>query len=229
MKTLHKIVILLFFYSFQNANAQNCFCPKDSFLNELISCDTVLLKGKSKVYYQFNCDSSWLTFENSKGEKSVLFYLDSELIDLTYKLGWHVWKDYDETVLFVARETSGLPTTLYYSLYNKNTQNIRTFSHVVYDCYDSLCDFILYFPDSTYNYLNLYMFNSSKEYKIDLPKNLLYESFQQYFGLFMYIENLFEEPTINGNVYTFPYTYFDKENSIEKKGEISIDLKKYSR
>ena len=73
------------------------------------------------------------------------------------------------------------------------------------------------------------MFKSAKEYKIDLPKNLLDESFQQYFGLFPYVENLFEQPTIKDNVYTFSYTYFDKESNTEKQGEISIDMKKYSR
>ncbi len=230
MKTRRIIIYLLFIIVFQNANGQNCGCQKDSFLNDLISCDTIGLKGNSKVYYQFNCDSSWLTFENSKGRKTTLFYLDSELIDLTYKLGWQVWRDFDETVLFIARETSGLPTTLYYSLYNKNTEDILTFRHVIYDCSDSLCDFILYFSDSaSYNYLTLYMFKSAKDYKIDLPKNLLDESFQQYFGLFPFVENLFEQPTIKDNVYTFSYTYFDKESNTEKQGEISIDMKKYSR
>jgi len=212
---------------FQNANAQNCFCQKDSFLNNLISCDTIKLKGNSSVYYQFNCDASWLTYENSKGRKTVLYFLDSELIDLTYKLGWQVWKDFDESVLFVARETSGLPTTLYYTLFNKITEETISFRNVVYACPDSICNFILYFPDSTYNFLSLFMINSSKEYKIELPKNLIEESFQQYYGLFMFVENLFEPPSIKDNVYIFRYTFFDNQSKTEKKGELSIDLKEF--
>ena len=212
---------------FQNANAQNCFCQKDSFLNNLISCDTIKLKGNSSVYYQFNCDASWLTYENSKGRKTVLYFLDSELIDLTYKLGWQVWKDFDESVLFVARETSGLPTTLYYTLFNKITEETISFRNVVYACPDSICNFILYFPDSTYNFLSLFIINSSKEYKIELPKNLIEESFQQYYGLFMFVENLFEPPSIKDNVYIFRYTFFDNQSKTEKKGELSIDLKEF--
>jgi hypothetical protein len=221
------VTYLLFFNVFQNANAQNCFCQKDSFLNNLISCDTIKLKGNSSVYYQFNCDASWLTYENSKGRKTVLYFLDSELIDLTYKLGWQVWKDFDESVLFVARETSGLPTTLYYTLFNKTTEELISFRNVVYACPDSLCEFILYFPDSTYNFLSLFMINNSKEYKIELPKNLIEESFQQYFGLFMFVENLFEPPSIKDNVYIFKYTFFDNQSKTEKKGELSIDLKEF--
>jgi len=212
---------------FQNANAQNCFCQKDSFLNNLISYDTIKLKGNSSVYYQFNCDASWLTYENSKGRKTVLYFLDSELIDLTYKLGWQVWKDFDESVLFVARETSGLPTTLYYTLFNKITEETISFRNVVYACPDSICNFILYFPDSTYNFLSLFIINSSKEYKIELPKNLIEESFQQYYGLFMFVENLFEPPSIKDDVYIFRYTFFDNQSKTEKKGVLSIDLKEF--
>ena len=230
MKPLHIITFLLFFTAFNNVNAQFCFCQKDSFLNDLISCDTILLKGHSKVYYQFNCDASWLTFENSKGEKSIIFSLDSEMIDLTNKLGWHVWKDYNETVLFVARETSGLPTTLYYSLLDKkNVEIINTFGQVVYACSDSLCDFILYFSDTTFNDLTLLMLDKTEEFKINLPKNVFKESIIQYLAEFMYVENLFDQPKITGKIYTFPYTYFDKKSHKSKKGNISIDLQKYGR
>jgi hypothetical protein len=45
-------------------------------------------------------------------------------------------------------------------------------------------------------------------------------------GLFMCVENLFEQPTIKDKVYSFSYTYFDRESNTEKQREISIDIKK---
>jgi hypothetical protein len=45
----------------------------------------------------------------------------------------------------------------------------------------------------------------------------------------MCVENLFEQPTIKDNVYSFSYIYFDRESNTEKQGEISIDIKKYGR
>jgi hypothetical protein len=43
---------------------RNCSCKTQPELNEIISCKKTLFKNGAKIYRQFNCDSSWVVFEN---------------------------------------------------------------------------------------------------------------------------------------------------------------------
>ena len=223
-------IFLAFWGVFQITAAQNCFCEHSPQLSESVSCDTVMLQSHAKLYNQFNCDSSWQVFENARGKRLTIFHLDSEVIDLTWKLGWHVWRDDSKKVLFVSRTSSGWPTSMVYMLIQKRSARVvKVFEQVIYACSDSTCDFILYMQDSSMNFMSLYKIDSDKEYKIRFPTNISRESLGHMNSKVLFFEQIFEEPTINGTVYTFPFYYEDQETKQEVEGRISIDLNKYRR
>lgn len=140
----------------------NCGCITDSLITEnTTSCDTVILKSGGKLYYQFNCDSIWLTYENDK--KHIIFNMTTELYAYTYRLGYQFSKEYDKYLLF----RSGCPANgpCDFILINKETgKETKQLGELIYD-HDSevFHDFLIYFSDSNLNSLTLYFVDENRK------------------------------------------------------------------
>lgn len=116
-----KIVVIVIFMVFsQFSFAQNCSCKKKNQLNEIISCEKTIFKNGAKIYRQFNCDSSWLVFENKAKKKKILFSLDKDLIELTGRLGYTGCIEYGNTFMIENRLVSGCCDPSEFVLFNKN-------------------------------------------------------------------------------------------------------------
>lgn len=80
---------------------KTCFCEEDTLVNQFTtSCDTTILKNKSKLYWQFNCDCIWLTLENKNGYKKTIHTVPIELYAYTSRLGYDLIKEFDNVLLF---------------------------------------------------------------------------------------------------------------------------------
>lgn len=80
---------------------KTCFCEEDTLVNQFTtSCDTTILKNKSKLYWQFNCDRIWLTLENKSGHKKTIHTVPIELYPYTDRLGYDLIKEFDNVLLF---------------------------------------------------------------------------------------------------------------------------------
>ena len=81
-----------------------------------------MFSNASKLYWQFNCDSVWLTLENISKQKKVIDQVPIELSDLTYRLGYHLIKEFKNAILF----RHGCPATgpCYYKLLDKTTGTV---------------------------------------------------------------------------------------------------------
>lgn len=44
----------------QNNLSKNCDCTKDTLLAQIISCEPISLDNGAKLYWNYNCDSSWI-------------------------------------------------------------------------------------------------------------------------------------------------------------------------
>ncbi|MFN8237394.1 MAG: hypothetical protein U0T77_04425 [Chitinophagales bacterium] len=77
-----------------------------------VDCDIRTLKNKAKLYYQFNCDSIWLTLENN-GQKKIIFSTDTELYAYTYRLGYQLEKEYKNSLLFKFGCSASIPDCSY--------------------------------------------------------------------------------------------------------------------
>ncbi|REC62825.1 hypothetical protein DRF65_08360 [Chryseobacterium pennae] len=89
------ILILLFSSSFYS---QQCSCSQKPELKDVISCEATLLQNEAKIYWEYDCNSSWITFQKGK-EKIKIFELEKEFIELSGRLGYRNWTEYKNTFL----------------------------------------------------------------------------------------------------------------------------------
>jgi hypothetical protein len=69
MKALFYIGIL-FIIPLNIIAQKKCNCPRVG--EDIYDCKPVKLKSGSKLYWNYNCDSTWLTFENRYRKKNIL-------------------------------------------------------------------------------------------------------------------------------------------------------------
>ncbi|RZJ66343.1 MAG: hypothetical protein EOO47_25450, partial [Flavobacterium sp.] len=97
----------------------NCHCDKDATLAQIISCNPKSLDNQAKLYWNYNCDSSWITFENKKGDRKIIFTLGKELLELTNKIGHTKLEEFKSTFLYANSVISGCCDPEDYYLYDK--------------------------------------------------------------------------------------------------------------
>lgn len=83
---------------------KECNCSKRQFIMEPTDCRTEYLRGGGKLYYQFNCDSAWLTLVPKAGKSKVIYVMKgtdySEAGYLLYRLGFQLRKEGKTGLLF---------------------------------------------------------------------------------------------------------------------------------
>ncbi len=195
-----------------------CFCENDSLINNYtVSCDTTIFSNNAKLYWQFNCDRIWLTLENENGQQTIIDTIPIGLYAYTYRLGFHLIKEFDKTILF----RSGCPANgpCIYTLIDKNTGNkIKEFDQLI--CIDTEddkynFDFIVYLSETT-DYLIIYYVDNGKTLQVPFKENLT-SSIPQY---------QFDKMTLNNNILTLTYELDDNTN---KTLNINLNDEKYSR
>ncbi len=185
-------------------------------MKERVGCDTTILKNKSLLYYQFDCDSIWLTLENISGNKKVIDNMDPEL----YRLGYYLTKEFQRSLLFRHSCLGSAPCE--YDLIDKETGKlIKEFGKLIYNADDSLSNFIVYFSDDSFSFITLHYIDTDKKYKIKILT-------EQFNGIEIHAEQQFERPKIENNLVTLLYRYKlkyeEKDWSVDR---IIIDLSKY--
>jgi len=205
-------------------------------LKELIPCNPKYLKNNSKLYWSFNCDSSWLTFENSKGYKKVIFSLGDGLVDLTTRLGHIYFTEYKTSFLFTNTVISGCCAPVDYYLYDKASGNlIKYLGRAIFVSEDKKFPILVSVTNSNYdttsttdyNSLTIYNLDNNKKYKITIPKGEIEKGMRN--NEFMFPEDVFETPIIENNKLILKYSTekYRKGKQLKYK-TINIDLKKYS-
>lgn len=198
--------------------SNNCFCENDSLINDYtVSCDTTTFNNNTKLYWQFNCDRIWLTLENEIGQQTIIDTVPIGLYAYTYRLGFHLIKEFDKTILF----RSGCPATgpCVYTLIDKYTgRKVEEFDQLICietedDKYNF--DFIVYLSDTT-DHLVVYFVDREKTLKIPFTESLTSAAYPQ---------QQFEKMTLKNNI--LELTYLTNENA---KKTLNINLKdeKYS-
>lgn len=215
--------------SSKKSQIENCNCKEFPELKDLISCEETVFSNGAKIYRQFNCDSSWLVFENQNLKKNI-YSLDKELIDLTYKLGYVGWDEYKESILITDRLWSGSSSPFQYHLIDKETgKEIFNLGQAIYFNQEQ----------SDPYFVSLDMVNSKiRIYNLDTRKTALYDFntskliSSRKLGYFLNSpEELFDLGEIKNNIFKISYSYRLKENDENFNDEdyieeIVIDLNK---
>ncbi len=210
--------------SSKRTGMKNCGCKSNPDLTEFISCDTTRFQNGAKLYRQFNCDSSWLTFEGKSGIKRVLYSLDKSLIEMTDRLGYIFEKEYQNSLLFINKNVSGGGFPVDFELLSKdNGQVLKEFGTIIYHSDDSINNFVLYLSSDSLDTMTFYSVEQNKDFHFSIPKGRLWKTVRETSQMFP--EFLFEEPVIDNSILTLTYKYL-VSNSPEKweTDKIQINL-----
>jgi hypothetical protein len=164
--------LLFYFFLFSSSSSfsqkKTCACDNDSLEGRSINCRTIVLKNKARLYWQYNCDSAWLTLQTSKGKKIVLDTLPAGLFYYTFRMGFQLFKEFEHYLVLRSECPANGPCK--YSLVDKNNgKKIKTVSQLICaegKTYDF--DFIVYFTPA-YDQLVVYFVDSKKT--ISVPFN----------------------------------------------------------
>lgn len=78
--------------------------------DDIINTDTTILSTGSMIYWQYNKDSSWLTFETKQKEKKILNTMYDNLMGYTHRLGIQFIDEYPNYAFFIEEVISGCCT-----------------------------------------------------------------------------------------------------------------------
>lgn len=224
------IILLLFILNNELVIGQNnCGCETSPNYNSFISCDTIEFDNSRKLYRQFNCDSSWLTFEIDSLHKKILFSIEKRLIDLTPKLGYQFVKEYSKTVLFINCQSSGGGYPKNYELINKeNGEVFKKLGPILYYSRDDLNEFVVTLKIDTIPLIVFYNLKTGivEEHPISEEVNDLTISIHED----MFPETHFKDAFLANGIFRITYNY---KNNINKKkwlsNEIIIEIGKNNR
>ena len=208
--------------------AQTCGCKTQPELKNVISCDQTIFKNGAKLYWQYNCDSSWVIFENKEGKKKHLFSLEGELMGYTGRLGFGEWTEYKNTFMIEYHTVSGCCDPYEYILYNKYTgRKIENIGRAIFKSEEKDYPYFVTIDKDNFNYLSFLNMNTDKIFKVFLPKNRIQKTLTIANQIFA--EVLFETGEIKEGVFEVRYKYKTKQEGKWMIGNVRIDLKKYSK
>ncbi|HUM50269.1 MAG TPA: hypothetical protein PK431_00590 [Chitinophagales bacterium] len=207
-----------------NIFSYECKCEDDSLLINIVSCDTILFTNKSILYRQFNCDSSWLMFENKEGNKKLLYSLQAGLIELTERLGFQFEMEYNSHFLIRNNLISGCCTKPEYLLFNKKTgkKEIELGKLILFSS-DKNKPHVVYSSKSGIEVIVIRNFETNKIKILRLPKERFIYTLQN--SNVLEQESLFDDSKIIGNVLYLKYNYLVKgTDDIWKSKLVKIGL-----
>lgn len=181
-----------------------------------VSCDTTHLSNSSILYWQYNCDRIWLTLENVNEKKKVVIdEVPVELYGYTYRLGFHLIKEYKNSLLF--RGGCGATGPCSYALIDKfSGKKLRAFDQLI--CIDTDVqldsphnynyDFIVYLAEQA-NDIIIYWIDNKKALKVPFKEKLTA----------LIPQNQFEKMILDKGTLTL---YYQTENKEKKKFGIHL-------
>ncbi len=225
------IVVLSFCLNAQDQQEKNnCSCHEMPELVDLIDCEPKLLDNSSKIYWNYSCDSSWLTFETAQGEQCILFSLNKEMIQYTTELGYDSFDEFDRTILVSNSPVSGCCYPPDYYIHDKNTGKLITYlGRAVFVSENKKMPFVVSLTDSKYgdnttkkeyNSLSLYPLDNNKIVEFPLPKGEISKGMKK--NDYLFPEELFQEPIVENNILKLVYFTGKKKTKMVK-----IDLNNY--
>lgn len=212
-------LLLCFFVTTASAQLQ---CKCDS-LPDLIPCKPQIFKNGARVYWQFNCDSSWLTFKSKTGRKKILFGLDGPLLELTGRLGFVDVVEYKATFLVQSNVISGCCSPPEFIVFDKTSgREKRNIGSIIFATEKPNLPFVVYYKNDNLHVKNI---ETNKSWTVFLPKGRISKT--MYAATDPNPEYLFEAK-MRGHVITVKYRYCTNVKLDKwRNSKLYVDLSKY--
>lgn len=162
-----------------------------------------------------------MTFQKGKIKKSI-FELEGELLELTGRLGYSNWKEYNNSFLIENRLISGCCDPSEYILFDKESGSIiKNLGTSLYQTgFNEKEQFIVTLKDlNTILFTNL---NSNKITSFKLPKGRLENTLKN--SNYFFADYLFQKIYINNNFLIIKYKYKESKSNW-KIDSIKIEIK----
>lgn len=152
-----------------------CSCSLDASINNsTANCKETKLANGSKLYYQFNCDSVWLTLENKRHQKKVIYSLSGndfkELYGYNFRIGYQLMKEYKKYLLFRAGCPANGPCD--FILIDKSDgRKVKQFGELIYDySKNTFYSFIVFFSKDMHR-LTIYYPDTKNKFSVHINHN----------------------------------------------------------
>ncbi len=210
------IILILSLNGFSQKASCGCDIKKINPENQYI-CDTTVFSNGAKMYWQWNCDSAWLTFENK--DKIILKSCEKTDVYECERTGLNFLKEYPNYLLFQYKWISGCCTPPDIVFINKeNGIELKRITNDLFVWGDVDENYILYFSDTTYTKLVYLENNTNKEYSFQFDKEQVDKSVDK--NQVLQMADLFKNFKKNENDFTFDFK--TSEGLIKK---LKIELK----
>jgi len=211
-----KLIALIILTLSITCSFAQCKCDSVPEMNVWVKCDTTILKNGAYLYYQFNCDSTWLTFENNHIKKYI-FSIGADLTQYNYRLGYDLTAEFKNYLLF--RYDCPATGSCNHVLIDKSTGVIvKQLNEIIYESNENGLDLIVYFTNNDINTLTLDFLENAKKYYVAVNPNRFNAIIP---------EHQFDKGILKDQMLILPYSYQKDKNII--KTELIIDIRKYTR
>lgn len=214
--------ILLFFLCL--IDGQKCNCPQKTELKNLISCQPTQFQNGARIYWEYDCNTSWITFQKGNIKRKI-FELEKEFIELSGRLGYRNWTEYKTSFLIENSLVSGCCQPGEYILYDKkNGRKIAELGSIIFISNNKKSPYTLTLKtNSKLLYTNL---NNNKSYSIKIPNDKIEKTLKN--TLELYPENLFENIKIKNNILYIHLKYKESKKANWKIETITMNIKNAS-
>ena len=203
-------------------SAQICSCSQMPDLKDLISCKTTTFQNGAKIYWEFDCNSSWITFQNGALKKKI-FELDKTEMEFTGRLGYKSWTEFRNSFLIENSVVSGCCQPNEYILYNKNNGNkISDLGTLVYLEKTGKQPFVITFKRN--DDLFFTDLRDNKSYVVKIPKDKIDKTMKNSDEL--YAENLVGNVQMKNGLLSMELRYKVSKKGKWKKEIITFDVNK---
>lgn len=179
MKTTIFILTLILTINQLYSQKLECDCDSMEIAEEnLYKCEYQNFENGSRLYWQWNCDSAWLTFENK--EKVILKTCENETIYSCQRTGLSFLKEYPNYILFQHKWISGCCASPDIVFISKETG--KEIDRVLQDQFvwgDIEQNYLLYFSDTTFTSLIMLNHLTDKKYLMKFAPNQIENSARQ--------------------------------------------------
>ena len=203
-------------------SAQICSCSEMPDLKELISCKTTTFQNEAKIYWEFDCNLSWITFENG-GLKKKIFELDKSEMEFSGRLGYQSWTEFENSFLIENSLVSGCCQPDEYILYNKNNgDKISDLGTLVFIEKSGKKPFLLTLKGN--DDLLFTDLSDSKSYVMNISTDKIDKTLENSDEL--YAENLFQNVQMQNGLLSIELRYKVSKKGKWKKKIITFDVNK---
>lgn len=233
MRSIGFFFSIIFLCISAEIQAQSCGCATKPDIADYMPCHKIPFDNGAALSWNYNCDSSWLTFESSGHQKRVIFSLDEQLLELTGRLGYTHVQEYASTFLVQNNVISGCCTPPEFHLFHKQTgKKLYELGRLIYYSEQKKKPFAIgiAYPKREADLhrglsaLIVYNLSTGKQYRVLLPVKISYETLNAS-SYDLHPEYLFEQAIVTGNKVSLHYSTI--RSGLYAKHTIIVDLDRY--